>query len=234
MPRKILFFIIRLLMRTLTRMEVRNAQTLPASGGAIVVINHIGRLDAAMIFLSIPREDVTGWVAEKYHESWIMRVMVKALDGIWINRFEADLKALKAAVAWLKAGKMMGIAPEGTRSLDGALMPGKAGVAYLADRTGVPLIPAGIEASPHAVREALTLRRPRISITYGEPFHLPPVPRERREEALEENTAEIMCRIAALLPPERHGVYAGHPRLQALLAEKAFGTAGGNDGQKPV
>jgi hypothetical protein len=57
------------------------------------------------------------------------------------------------------------------------------------------------------------LRRLDIQLRMGEPFTLPPLPARGREAALQQGTDEIMCQIAALLPPEYRGVYAGHPRL---------------------
>ncbi len=219
MGRRILFFLIKFLFQVLTRFEIHGQHNLPATGGALVVINHLGRLDAGILFVSMPRHDTTGWVAEKYQRSAIMRLIVWLLDGIWINRFETDRKALKTGVDWLKNGGILGIAPEGTRTATGALMEGKPGAAYVADMAGVPVIPAGIVTPPDVVRKALTFRRPPVSITYGEPFQLPPLERSRREAMLAEHTLEIMCRIAALLPPELRGVYADHPRLQALQTE---------------
>lgn len=218
MGRRILFILVKSLFHILTRFEVHGRHNLPARGGALVVINHLGRLDAGILFVSMPRHDTTGWVAEKYQRSAIMRLIVWFLDGIWINRFETDRKALKTGVDWLKNGGILGIAPEGTRSTTGALLEGKPGAAYVADMAGVPVIPAGIITPPDVVRKAFTFRRPRVSITFGEPVRLPPLERSRRESMLGEHTTEIMCRIAALLPPELHGVYADHPRLKELQA----------------
>lgn len=220
MGRRFLFILFNFLMRTLTRFEVHGQENIPAHGPALVVINHLGRLDAAILFISVPRPDITGWVAEKYQRSLLMRLLVWLLEGIWINRFETDRMALKTGVDWMKNGGLLGIAPEGTRSPTGALIAGKPGAAYVADMAGVAILPAGIVTPADVVRKALTFRRPPVSITYGQPFRLPPLARASRERQLAEHTDEIMCRIAALLPPELHGVYTGHPRLAELhLAE---------------
>jgi 1-acyl-sn-glycerol-3-phosphate acyltransferase len=65
------------------------------------------------------------------------------------------------------------------------------------------------------------LRRSRITVTAGPPFMLPPLPARDRDAALKQDTDEIMCRIAALIPPEYRGVYADHPRLKELLQDSA-------------
>ncbi len=61
-------------------------------------------------------------------------------------------------------------------------------------------------------------RRSPVLARTGEPFTLPALPVTERDAALEAYTDEIMCRIAALLPPAYRGVYSDHPRLQELLA----------------
>ncbi len=72
-----------------------------------------------------------------------------------------------------------------------------------------------------AIRQLLRLRRPRITIRYGEPFWLESIDRANREACLQRNTDEIMCRIAAMLPPQYRGAYADHPRLMELLQSRA-------------
>ena len=123
------------------------------------------------------------------------------------------------------------IAPEGTRSPTAQLQPGKPGAVYLAAKTGVSLIPMSIVGTEdkEVYRRLRRLRRLDITIRMGEPYSLPPLPRQNRDEFLQQNTDEMMCRIAALLPPQYRGVYADHPRLQELLEagpdllEKEFG-----------
>ena len=143
--------------------------------------------------------------------------MVSVIRGIWLNREEIDTRALRAARDHLKSGGVLGIAPEGTRSQTGGLIQAKTGVAFLADQAGVPILPVGVSGTWKITKEILTLRRPRINVKFGEPFTLPPIDRKERDAGLNRNTDEIMCRIAALLPPENRGEYAEYPRVQELL-----------------
>jgi 1-acyl-sn-glycerol-3-phosphate acyltransferase len=64
----------------------------------------------------------------------------------------------------------------------------------------------------------IRLRRAPVTVHIGKPFSLPPIDRTKRQEDLARGTDEIMCRIAALLPPQYRGVYADHPRLKELIA----------------
>jgi 1-acyl-sn-glycerol-3-phosphate acyltransferase len=117
------------------------------------------------------------------------------------------------------------MAPEGTRSQSEALIPGRPGAAYLASKTGVPIVPVGVTGTEdRAVKARLRrLQRPHIVIRIGSPFTLPPMERQDRDAYLQAYTDEIMCRIAVLLPPTYRGVYADHPRLKELLLESANG-----------
>jgi len=63
------------------------------------------------------------------------------------------------------------------------------------------------------------LRRSQITLTAGNPFIIPPLPKLNRDEALKKYTDEVMCQMAAILPERYRGVYAEHPRLKELLAQ---------------
>lgn len=215
--RRILRSIIQLLFKLLSRVTVSGLEYIPTSDACILAINHLSRLDAPLIFHLIYRDDLTGLAADTYKQNLFFRWLVESVDGIWLNRGEADVHALREARNYLRAGWALGIAPEGTRSRTGGLIPAKTGVAYLADKTGVPLVPLAISGTENALALLLRFHRPRIQVCVGEPFHLPHIHRQSREADLQRNTDEIMCRIAALLPAEYRGAYADHPRLQELL-----------------
>jgi 1-acyl-sn-glycerol-3-phosphate acyltransferase len=221
MVRKGLRWVVRLLFKLFARVEVQGLEHIPAEGGFLLACNHFSRLDPALVFAVVDREDLTALVAEKYQRSLFFGWLVKAARGIYINREQADLSALRVAIDFLKRGGALGIAPEGTRSHTGKLMEGKTGVAYLADKAGLPVIPVAIWGTENAMQRLFHLRRPPIWMRVGQPFILDPVDRRQRAQVLQRNTEEIMCRIAALLPQQYRGVYAGHPRLAGLLAEEA-------------
>jgi 1-acyl-sn-glycerol-3-phosphate acyltransferase len=222
MARKILYAIMKLLMRMLTHVEVSGLENVPRSGGGIVVVNHLGRFDIPLVLVTCGREDMTGWVAEKYQKIPLIPLLVRILDGIWLDRQGANHAALRTAQEYLERGRILGVSPEGTRSQTHALIEGKQGITYVAAQTGVPIIPAGVTGPEIAGRELARLRRPRLTVRYGKPFTLPPLERATRQAALQQGTDEIMCRIAALLPPVYRGVYADHPRLKELLSVDAF------------
>lgn len=207
-------------MRLIARVEVRGIERLPR-GNAILAANHLGRLDTAVLMAVIDREDIIMPIAEKYKNHPIFGALGRAANGIWLNRFEADYSALRQILERMEKGGLLVIAPEGTRSKTEALQEGKMGVAFLASKSGYPVIPVAVTGTEDRliVQNLKRFRRTTITATAGEPFYVE-IPKGRgRDEAMRKATDEIMCRIAAMLPEKYRGVYADHPRLKELLAE---------------
>jgi len=220
---KIIRKIARLFLRLIARVEYVNFDRIPESGSVIVVTNHLGRLDAMMGAVLTNREDILMFIAEKYQKNPMWRWVAKQIDAVWLNRFDADIHAMRQAYKRVKQGEILAMAPEGTRSHTEALLPGKPGAAYLAAKTQALVVPLALTGTEDRVVNSRLkrLKRLEITITVGEPFTLPPIDRHNRDAFLQAQTDEIMCRIAALLPQQYRGVYADHPRLRALLAEQA-------------
>jgi len=211
--------IVRFIMKLITDIEVYGAEKLP-DGNVIAAANHLGRLDTAALLCVMDREDIIMPVAEKYKNHPLYGAVGRSANAIWLNRFEADYSALREILARMEQGGMMVIAPEGTRSKTEALQEGKMGVAFLASKSGYPVMPVAITGTEdRAIIENLKhFRRSKIVVRGGDPFKIELPKGKGREQAMREATDEIMCRIAAMLPEKYRGVYADHPRLKELLA----------------
>jgi len=223
--RRIVSSAIRFIFKLLSKIHVKGIEKIPVNGGCILVMNHLSRIDPALVYIVLDDQEIlskhkmTALVADKYKSfpgiSWI----VNLFEGIWINREEADFQAMREARRFVSQGGMLGIAPEGTRSDTQALIQGKTGAAFLAEKVGAPLVPIAVKGTEDAFHNLFRFRRPHIYMQFGEAFTLPPLDRQNRSASLQRNTDEIMCRIAAMLPPKYWGVYADHPRLKELLKE---------------
>lgn len=215
---QIVRFFIRLMVRLVARVEIRGYENLP-QGNFILAANHLGRLDSAILLLAFDRSDFILPIAEKYKNHPIFGPLGRSVNAIWLNRFEADFSALRQILERMKRGGLMVIAPEGTRSPTEALQPGKPGAAFLAAKSGYPVLPVALTGTEdRVVLENLRhLRRTVITATAGQPFTITLAGGAGREQALQAATDEIMCRIAALLPEKYRGVYRDHPRLKELL-----------------
>jgi 1-acyl-sn-glycerol-3-phosphate acyltransferase len=208
-----------------TKLDVRGLNHIPSTGHAIICSNHLSIFDSPLIFIHLTRDDATALVATKHRSNLLMRLVVNAAGGTWLNRDFTDPQAIRTAVNILKSGGILGIAPEGTRSVTGGLLPGKPGVAYLADKAEAPIAPIAIEGTESILSSFHRFKRPRVTLTVGPPFSLPKVERKTRAEDFQRNTDEIMCQIAVLLAPKYRGVYADHPRLKEIESHRLLHAA---------
>lgn len=216
---KIFRFFIRLILSLIARVEIIGFENLPA-GGFVIAANHIGRLDAALAYYVLDRPDILMVVAEKYEKYAIFRWLVKLTNGMFVDRYNADIHAIRETLRRLQQGQVFTITPEGTRSKSGNLIEAKPGGIYLAWKAGVPVLPVALTGTEDAlvVERLKHFKRLDIKVVAGPAFSLPrEVKGKDRDAAMQQYTDEVMCRIAALLPPERRGVYAEHPRVKELL-----------------
>jgi 1-acyl-sn-glycerol-3-phosphate acyltransferase len=218
MQYKTLRSIVRFFMKLIAEIEVHGLEKVPA-GNVIGASNHLGRLDTAVLFCVIDREDIIMPVAEKYRDHPIYGILGRLANVIWLNRFEADYSALRQILERLKQGGLFVIAPEGTRSKTEALQEGKMGVAFLAGKSGYPVLPVALTGTEdrRVVENLKHFRRTKITISAADPFYITIPTGQGRDAAMRQATDEIMCRIAVMLPEKYRGVYADHPRLKELL-----------------
>ena len=214
--------IIRFVMRIIADIEIHGIDKMPP-GNLIIASNHLGRLDTAVLVCTIDREDIIMAIAEKYKSHPIFGPLGRSMNGIWVNRYEADYSALRQILARMEQGGVLAIAPEGTRSRTEALQEGKMGVAFLASKSGYPVLPVALTGTEdrRVVENLKHFRRLKIVVWAGEQMEIHIPPGKGREQAMRAATDEIMCRIAAMLPERYRGVYANHPRLKEILETHA-------------
>jgi 1-acyl-sn-glycerol-3-phosphate acyltransferase len=219
----IVMFLLRSILRLIARVTVYGMEYLPPNDTSFVgVSNHIGRLDPAFVYYLLRRKDIIMLVAEKYYQHTWSRLLAQSVHGIFVDRYNADINAMREVLRRMQKGGVAVVAPEGTRSPTTALIQGWDGASYIAARSGWPILPVGVTGSgdKEVVERLQHFKRLDITLSIGPTFTLPPLDNKKRDEQLAEYTEEIMCRIAAELPASHHGVYAGHERLDQLLAEK--------------
>ena len=209
LQRKILRFLITAIGHTLlVKMDaVTGLENVPQQGSALLMINHIAFVDPIMVLNVLPRNVVPMAKIEVYDLPFI-GIFPRLWGVIPVHREELDRRAIQQALAVLRAGEILLIAPEGTRSPQ--LQTGKEGVAYLASRTASPIVPVAVEGSPGfpAFRTSPRWRGPGVAIHFGKPFHFRPDLARPDRTQLRQMTDEAMYILAALLPEHRRGVYA--------------------------
>ena len=123
------------------------------------------------------------------------------------------MDALANATEIVRAGRLVGMFPEGTRSPTGQLMRGRSGAARIAMRAGAPILPVVVINTEPVLRDVFKLRRrPLVTVRYGAPIYLTGDP-ENAADA-QRATTTVMLALAALLPPERRGFYANLATLE--------------------
>jgi 1-acyl-sn-glycerol-3-phosphate acyltransferase len=211
--------LIRLIFNLIARVEVRGYENLPKEGSFVITTNHLGIADVPIAFYALDRWDMFVMIGEKWQNVGLFRWVGKYFNFVFIDRFNPDIKTLRRVISLMQENNILVIAPEGTRSRTGALIEAKPGASYLAAKLNRPIVPVGITGTEDQALLAnlKKLRRGYITVTAGPVFILPPLPRENRDETLQQYTDDIMCHIAALLPEKYRGVYANHPKLKELL-----------------
>jgi 1-acyl-sn-glycerol-3-phosphate acyltransferase len=213
---------VTLIMLFAARIKTEGLGLFPARGPAILVSNHFNLADPPVLTYVMPRRVV--WMAkQELFDIPVAGWLFRAFGLIPVRRFEGDLKALRKAQNALRRGHVLGMFPEGTRSAGRGLKEGEPGTAFIAIRTGAPIVPVAIWGTegiklPWA---AFRFGGARISVRFGQPFQLPETKRASKEQ-IEAGTREIMERIAALLPEKYRGVYAAAPDSAAPLPKEEY------------
>lgn len=187
--------------------RIAGLEHLPATGPAILMINHIAFLDPVVVLGNLPRNIVPMAKAE-VHRLPIWGFFTRQWNVIPVHREELDRRALEQALAVLAAGEVILIAPEATRHT--ALTQGKEGVAYLGHKSGAPIIPAAVENTPGypTLVGPWNRQMPGAYFRLGRPFRYKPWPGRLPRERLRLMTDEALYVLAAMLPEHRRGYYA--------------------------
>jgi 1-acyl-sn-glycerol-3-phosphate acyltransferase len=212
----------RVVVRVLARWEVEGRARVPLEGAVVLVCNHLHLLDPPLVAASMPRR-VHTMAKRELFETPLVGWTMWPYGAIPVRRFSADMGALRAARNLLRRGDAVMMFPEGTRSKDAQLHPALPGAAMVALLAGVPVLPVAVTGTdavrlPRDLVGWLRGRRPRLSVTFGEPFALPMTNADT--QAAEEATDLMMRRVAALLPERYRGAYGAGTEGRLVFARQ--------------
>lgn len=193
---------VKIALAILARVRLLERENVPAEGAFIIASNHLSWIDVPLIpsYLSRPVIYMAKEETFKSKIGWLVRF----LGAFPVKRGEADRKALRAADEQLKEGNIFIIFPEGTRSRTHTLAQGHSGLGMIALRSGVPVVPVAVWGTEKIFKTF----KPRVTVHYGEPMILKPEGQKVTREDVDAVTAQVMRKIAAMLPPEYRGVYS--------------------------
>lgn len=177
--------IFRIIFGLVFRWRVNGREHLPPAGPYLLCANHTSWWDPPLVG-SIVAPQVYFMAKEELFRIPVLGPLLRAWGAYPVKRQSADRKALRRSLQLLEAGQVLGIFAEGTRSRDGRLQRAEGGAAWLAQKTGAPVVPIGI-AAPYRPFQPLQVR-------IGPPFRL------EQGVDLAEAGETIMRAIAGLLP----------------------------------
>jgi 1-acyl-sn-glycerol-3-phosphate acyltransferase len=185
------------------KLRVEGTENLPATRPFILAANHHNYLDGVVLGVTVPRKITFLVMPRVYHTTPLHPPFFRHVGSIPVNLERPDPGAIKRALRVLDAGGVVGIFPEGPFSLEGRLVDGQPGVALIALRAGVPVVPVGILGTYEALRgRPGHVPRPYpLTVRFGPPLSFGGARREVRiQRALrEEVTRRVMGEIASLL-----------------------------------
>lgn len=155
--------IVRFVLLFIFRVKTIGKENIPEDGGVIVAYNHKSYWDPVIAGATCPRK-LRFMAKEELFKNPLFGRLIKALGAFPISRGRGDIGAIKGSLKILKEGNTMLIFPEGRRSKDGTIGSAKPGVAAIAHRAKVPVVPACISGDYKWMR--------RITVSYGEPVYL--------------------------------------------------------------
>jgi 1-acyl-sn-glycerol-3-phosphate acyltransferase len=199
---RLIRFIVRVIVAIIADVHIIGRQNVPETGPLIIASNHLSWTDIPLIPAFLKRKVV--YMAKEEAFQGKVGWLVRFFGAFPVKRGEADRQSLRAAEEQLKAGRILGIFPEGTRSKIHKLGKAHAGMGMIALRSGAPVLPVAIYGTEHIFKKF----RPRITIIFGEPMILIPKGKKITREDIDQSTEQVMYRISSMLPPEYRGVYA--------------------------
>ncbi|MEV5989000.1 lysophospholipid acyltransferase family protein [Streptomyces sp. NPDC052051] len=191
------------LMYGLFKPRVLGAWKVPATGPAILAVNHSHMVDGPMVMGVAPRP--THFLIKKEAFVGPLDPFLRGIGQLKVDRASVDRQAVTRALGVLENGGVLGIFPEGTRG-EGDFASLRAGLAYFAVRSGAPIVPVAVLGSTE--RQGRLIRglpplRSRVDVVFGDPFQAGDGSGRRTRKALDEATLRIQQQLAAHLDNAR-------------------------------
>ena len=190
-----------------SRVKTFGRHHVPDEGPYIVVINHFSYIDPPFVIHALQKPISFLAASDQVIEAQF--IWAPFLYGfIPTDRTNLAPSTIKNSIRALKNGEVLGVFPEGT-SLSRVLRPAKNGAAFLSATAKTHLLPVGIVGLESAWENIFRGVRPSVQIRIGKPFGPFTLSKSKNDKERDLNKIgdEIMCRIAALLPENRHGAF---------------------------
>ncbi len=156
--------------RVLFRFRTLGKEHVPMQGGLLVAANHASYLDIPALGCALPRR---AYFLGRYDlfPNRLLGPLLRRLGWIPMRHYRLDRESFRTAIELIKGGKAVVIYPEGTRSKDGRLGPGKPGIGIIVAETGCRVLPVYLEGTHDVLPVgAVWIRLRPIRVRIGEPL----------------------------------------------------------------
>ena len=203
---KICNFIQLKILNTFAELHIEGVNNIPINGPLIFVANHQAYVDPSLISVISPRK--VNFVAKSEVFKFLpVAVLLKSYGAHPIKRNRLDLNFFRWAIKILNNGETLCLFPDGTRS-NGILKKGLPGIVHLAVRSGVNIIPIGIEGTnKNQGISGVLFPRGKIIVKVGKAFKFEKSNKSLPRDTTDAILAKIMNNIAELIPSNMRGIY---------------------------
>ncbi len=190
-------FFRRLYFPTHGGVQVVHAERIPTETGLIVVSNHMSHLDAPAMAATFKTRRLRAMAKEELWKNRFFGWLIKEIGAFPVKRGEADAEGVRKCLELLKGGEAVIVFAEGTRSDGKQMLPLEPGVALLAKKSGVPVLPVGICGTQIVMPQGGGGQKEKVTVVVGEPFTFDSVA-GRGRDGRERFLAELQGRVLTL------------------------------------
>ena len=195
------------------KIKVNGRKNIPKNTSLVLASNHFGYFDPFVLVHAIRKP--IDFIMQKELGIELYFLFAPIIYGaILTNRKKVGPSTIKDSLKSIKNGKILGIFPEGGITST-ELTKAKPGAVFIASKANTKILPVSISGGDNAWEDLLKGIRSRITVNIGKPFGPFEIKgtKEEKISKLENFNQELMCRIAALLPDDRHGDYYNDERI---------------------
>jgi 1-acyl-sn-glycerol-3-phosphate acyltransferase len=204
---------IKSLTRILCNIDDTQLINVPEHGPLIIACNHVNFMDAPLVYTHLQPRKLTGFAKAETWQNPAIGLLFDLWGAIPVQRGQADASAFRSGLEALRQGKILGIAPEGTRSGHGRLQRGLPGIVILAQHSEAPILPLVYYGGEKLHDNINRLKRTDFNIRVGKLFKLIFPEGKLDREVRKKMVDEIMYQMASLLPEEYRGHYSDLTKL---------------------
>jgi len=199
--------LLRTFFRLFFRIDRSELAKVPQTGPLLMMVNHTSNLEGPMLYAFLHPRPLHALAKQELWDHKFMAYLMNMWKSIPVDRQNMGRSTMDACFKVLDDQHILAIAPEGTRSKDGKLQEGKGGVAFIAHKKDIPMIPVAVMGFTSFSRNIKRLRRTVITIKVGEVFEIVQKGGRIDSNARQALADEIMMRLAVLMPNEMRGHY---------------------------